>query len=56
MNEGTEYADAFKEIVFAVTRLLFGDMQATSAILQELVKHALLNLGVWETIEGLKDN
>lgn len=54
MND--KYDEASNEIVFAVARLMFGDTQATNAILQRLVKHALLSLGVWDVIEGLKDD
>lgn len=54
MND--KYDEVFKEIVFSVARLLFGDSGATNPILQELVKHALLNLGVWESLKGLRDD
>ena len=44
---------AKQDIVFAVTRILFGDRDATIDILQRLVACALEHHGITKILEGL---
>ncbi len=52
---GDKYEEAFNEIVLAVTRLMFGDVLAASSIHFNLVRYALLRLGLEKIIDTLKE-
>ncbi len=52
---GDKYDEAFQEIVFCVTRLVFGNAQSVRTVYQTIIRYALLHLGVWEIIKGLRD-
>ena len=52
MND--KYSEAFDEIALAVARLIFGDSLSQSATVQSIVKHALLSVGVYDVLKGLR--
>lgn len=50
-----KYGEAFEEIVFIVTRLIFGDTKATSSVYQNCCREALRSLGLVKIIMSLKE-
>jgi len=52
---GDKYEEAFEQVVLQVCELIFGASQAANPVYQNLCRSALIAVGVYETIESLRE-